>query len=275
MSMVVNFNAAALNAQRNLGQTSKGLNQSIQRLSSGLQVNSAADSPAGLVISEQMRSKADGMSQAIKNTNDGINLIKTAEGALNEVHSLLRQMRTLSVHAANEGVNSADDLAADQAAYDAAADSIDRIAASTRFNGKVLLDGSFTAQDLQIGEESGDTVAVTIANTDATTLGVATGNLTTAAGAALAITALDAAITTVSTERASLGATQKYTLETTVNSLSVSEENIRSSESAIRDADMSKEMVEFTRNNIMMQAGTSMLAQANQSAQSVLSILRG
>jgi len=275
MSMVVNFNAAALNAQRNLGQTSKGLNQSIQRLSSGLQVNSAADSPAGLVISEQMRSKADGMSQAIKNTNDGINLIKTAEGALNEVHSLLRQMRTLSVHAANEGVNSADDLAADQAAYDAAADSITRISTNTRFNGKALLDGSFTAQDLQIGEESGDTVAVTIANTDATTLGVATGDLTTAAGAALAITALDTAITAVSTERAALGATQKYTLETTVNSLSVSEENIRSSESAIRDADMSKEMVEFTRNNIMMQAGTSMLAQANQSSQSVLSLLRG
>jgi flagellin len=273
--MVVNFNAAALNAQRNLGQTSKGLNQSIQRLSSGLQVNGAADSPAGLVVSEQMRSKADGMSQAIKNSNDGINLIKTAEGALNEVHSLLRQMRTLSVHAANEGVNSADDLAADQAAYDAAADSITRISTNTRFNGKALLDGSFTSQDLQIGEESGDTVAVTIANTDATTLGVATGNLTTAAGAALAITALDTAITAVSTERAALGATQKYTLETTVNSLSVSEENIRSSESAIRDADMSKEMVEFTRNNIMMQAGTSMLAQANQSSQSVLSLLRG
>ncbi|MCX6365717.1 MAG: hypothetical protein NTX57_03285, partial [Armatimonadetes bacterium] len=154
MSMVVNFNAAALNAQRNLGQTSKGLNQSIQRLSSGLQVNSAADSPAGLVVSEQMRSKADGMSQAIKNSNNGVNLIKTAEGALNEVHSLLRQMRTLSVHAANEGVNSADDLAADQAAIAAAADSIDRIAASTRFNGKLLLDGSYTAQTLQIGEES-------------------------------------------------------------------------------------------------------------------------
>jgi flagellin len=275
MGMVVNFNAAAVNAQRNLGMTSKGLNQSIQRLSSGLQVNSAADSPAGLVISEQMRSKADGMSQAIKNTNDGINLIKTAEGALNEVHSLLRQMRTLSVHAANAGVNSTEDLAADQAAYNAAAASITRISDSTRFNGKLLLDGTFTAQQLQIGEESGDTTAVTIANSDAATLGVAAGVLTTPAGATAAITALDTAITTVSTARAALGATQKYTLETTVNSLSVSEENIRSSESAIRDADMSKEMVEFTRNNIMMQAGTSMLAQANQSSQSVLSLLRG
>ena len=277
MSMVVNFNAAATNAQRNLGQTSKSLNQSIQRLSSGLRVNGASDDPAGLVISEQMRSKAEGMSQAIKNSNDGVNLIKTAEGALNEVHSLLGQMRTLSVHAANEGVNSADDLAADQAALAAAGDSIDRIAASTRFNGKVLLDGSYTAQVLQIGEESTDTTTVTIADLSAVGLGVDSGTLdvTTAGGGTTAIDAIDLAIKTVSTERAKLGATQKYTLETTINSLSVSEENIRSSESAIRDADMSKEMVAFTRNNIMMQAGTSMLAQANQSSQSVLSLLRG
>ena len=277
MSMVVNFNAAATNAQRNLGQTSKSLNQSIQRLSSGLRVNSASDDPAGLVISEQMRSKAEGMSQAIKNSNDGVNLIKTAEGALNEVHSLLGQMRTLSVHAANEGVNSADDLAADQAALAAAGDSIDRIAASTRFNGKVLLDGSYTAQVLQIGEESTDTTTVTIADLSAVGLAVDSGTLdvTTAGGGTTAIDAIDLAIKTVSTERAKLGATQKYTLETTINSLSVSEENIRSSESAIRDADMSKEMVDFTRNNIMMQAGTSMLAQANQSSQSVLSLLRG
>ena len=272
MSMVVNFNAAAVNAQRSLGMTSKGLNQSIQRLSSGLQVNSAADSPSGLVISEQMRSKADGLGQAIKNSNDGINLIKTAEGALNEVHNLLRQMRTLAVHAANEGVNSEDDLAADQAAIAAAADSIDRIAQTTRFNGKLLLDGSFTAQPLQIGEESTDTITVSIAALDAATMGVDSGTLdvTVIGGGTAAIDAIDLAITTVSTQRAELGATQKYTLETTVNSLAISEENIRSSESAIRDADMSKEMVEFTRNNIMMQAGTAMLAQANQSSQSVL-----
>ena len=277
MSMVVNFNAAATNAHRNLGQTSKSLNQSIQRLSSGLRVNGASDDPAGLVISEQMRSKAEGMGQAIKNTNDGINLIKTAEGALNEVHSLLGQMRTLAVHAANEGVNSADDLAADQAAIAAAGDSIDRIAASTRFNGKVLLDGSYSAQVLQIGEESSDTTTVTIADLSAVGLAVDSGTLdvTVAGGGTTAIDAIDAAIKTVSTERSKLGATQKYTLETTVNSLSVSEENIRNSESAIRDADMSKEMVSFTRNNIMMQAGTSMLAQANQSSQSVLSLLKG
>jgi flagellin len=186
-------------------------------------------------------------------------------------------MRTLSVHAANEGINSANDLAADQAAIAAAADSIDRIAASTRFNGKLLLDGSYTAQTLQIGEESTDTLTVNIADLTAVGLGVDSGTLdvTVAGGGATAIDLIDTAIQTISTARAELGATQKYTLEATLNSLSVSEENIRSSESAIRDADMSKEMVEFTRNNIMMQAGTSMLAQANQSSQSVLSLLKG
>ena len=277
MGVVVNFNVAATNAQRSLGMTSKSLNQSIQHLSSGLRVNSAADDPASLVISEQMRSKAEGMSQAIRNNNDTINLVKTAEGALNEVHSLLGQMRTLSVHAANEGVNSADDLAADQAAIAAASSSIDRIAASTRFNGKVLLDGSFTAQNLQIGEEASDFISANFPTLDATTMGVdsVTLDVTATGGGTAAITAIDTAIKTVSMIRAGLGVGQKYLLETVNNSLAVSVENIRSSESAIRDADMSKEMVDFTRNNIIIQAGTSMLAQANQSSQSVLTLLRG
>jgi flagellin len=275
MGMVVNFNAAALNAQRNLVTTGNALNGSIRNLSSGLRVNSAADDPSGLVISEQMRAQASGLAQAIGNSNAGVNMIKTAEGALNEVNSLLGQMRTLAVHAANAGVNSTNDLAADQAAITAAVASIDRIATTTQFNGKALLDGTFTAQQLQIGSNSTDVINVTIAGTDSTTLGVNALAVGTAAGAATAITAIDAAISTVSTTRATLGATQKYTLETTVNSLSVSEENIRSAESSIRDADMSKEMVNYTRNNILQQAGTSMLAQANQSSQSVLQLLRG
>lgn len=272
MGMVVNYNAAAINAHRNLSNTGKSLNQSIQNLSSGLRVNSAADDPSGLVTSEQMRAQADSLAQAIRNSNDGVNLIKTAEGALNEVHSLLRQMRTLAVHAANAGVNSTADIDADQAALDAAVLSITRISDTTQFNGKALLDGSFTAQDLQIGSNSTDVIQVDIDDMDATALAVNALDLT--AGAAAAIDAIDAAITTVSTARAELGATQKYTLETTVNSLTIAEENIRSSESAIRDADMSKEMVMFTRNNIMSQAGTSMLAQANQTSQGVLQLLR-
>ena len=273
--MVVNFNAAALNAQRNLTSTGMALNSSIRNLSSGLRVNSAADDPSGLVISEQMRSQAAGLSQAISNSNTGVNMIKTAEGALNEVNSLLGQMRTLAVHAANVGVNSTNDLAADQAAITAASASITRIATTTQFNGKALLDGTFTAQQLQIGSNATDVISLGITGNDATTLGVNALAVGTAAGAAAAITAIDAAVTTVSTSRASLGAIQKYTLESTVNSLAVSEENIRSAESTIRDADMSKEMVAYTRNNILQQAGTSMLAQANQSSQSVLQLLRG
>ena len=273
--MVVNFNAAAVNAQRNLSMTSKSLNQSIQRLSSGLRVNSAADDPSGLVISEQMRSQAAGLGQAISNSNDGINLIKTAEGALNEVHSLLGQMRTLAVHAANLGVNSTADIAADQAAFDAAVTSITRISDTTQFNGKALLDGTYTAQQLQIGSNSTDVTTFGITNKDAATLGVGALTLNTTVTAAAAIVAIDAAITSVSTARASLGATQKYTLESNINSLQIAQENISASESSIRDADMSKEMVQFTRNNIMQQAGTSMLAQANQSSQGILQLLRG
>jgi flagellin len=272
MSLVVNFNGGAIDAHRNLLSTDKALQSSIAHLSSGLRVATAADDPAGLVISESLRAQADGLGQAIRNANDGVNMIKTAEGALNEVNSLLRQMRTLAVHAANSGVNSADDIAADQAAVDAAVASIDRISASTQFNGKLLLDGSFSGQTFQVGAYSSDTVSVDINAVDTGTLGVDALDLS--GDAAGAIDALDTAIASVSSDRADLGAIQKYTLDTTVNSLSVAEENVRSSESAIRDVDMAAEMVNFTRNNIMMQAGTAMLAQANAAPQSVLQLLR-
>jgi flagellin len=272
MSLVVNYNASAFNAHRNLQMTDSMLKGSVERLSSGLRVNSAADDPAGLVISEQMRSQADGLGQAIRNANDGTNLVKTAEAALNEVHSLLRQMRTLAVHAANSGVNSDAAVAADQAALDKAVESIDRISTSTKFNGKALLDGTYTAQTFQIGANSSDTVSVDITATDSATLSVDSLNLTS--DSASAIDAIDAAITTVSNLRSTLGSLQKNTLESTINSLSIAQENITASESTIRDADIAAEMVTFTRNNIMLQAGTAMLAQANSSPQAVLQLLR-
>ncbi len=268
----VNFNRSAVNAHRNLSQTDKSLGTSIQRLSSGLRVNGASDDPAGLVISEQMRAQADGLSQAMRNANDGVNLVKTAEGALNEVHNLLRQMRTVAVHAANAGPNSTEAIAADQAALNKAVESIDRIASTTKFNGKALLDGTFSAATFQIGANASDTVSLSITNQNSTTLAV--GTLDLAAGAGAAITAIDAAISTVSSTRSELGSFQKNTLETTVNSLAVAHENIKASESTIRDADIAAEMVTFTRNNILHQAGTSMLAQANQAPQSVLQLLR-
>ncbi|MES4793402.1 MAG: flagellin, partial [Chloroflexota bacterium] len=202
------------------------------------------------------------------------------EAALTEVHSLLRQMRGLAVHAANSGANSAAAIAADQAALDKAVESINRISTTTTFNGKQLLDGSYTNQTFQIGASSSDTVTVNIttdgtaggAALDATGLGVNALNLST--GAAAAINAIDTAIGTVSSVRSTLGSFQRNTLESTVNSLSIAQENIQASESTIRDADIAAEMVTFTRNNIMLQAGTAMLAQANQAPQAVLQLLR-
>lgn len=272
MSLVINYNAAAFDTHRNLEGTDRMLRTSIQRLSTGLKINSAADDPAGLVISQQMRAQAEGYAQAIKNSNDGVNLVKTAEGALNEVHSLLTQMRTIAVHAANAGVNDTTSIAADQAQFDKAVKSLDRIASTTKFNGKALLDGTFTSQVFQIGSNASDTVSLSITNQNASTLGVNSLNLSSGAGAA--ITAIDTAINTVSSTRSTLGSFQRNTLETTINSLSIAEENIRASESTIRDADIAQEMVSFTRNNILQQAGTAMLAQANQSPQAVLQLLR-
>src|SRR5437763_260817 len=273
MSLIVNYNGAAMNAHRNLIATDKALQGSIQRLSSGLRVNTAAYDPPGLVISESLRAQNEGLGQAIRNANDGVNMVKTAEGALNEVHNLLREMRTLAVHAANAGVNSTADIAADQAQLDKAVESINRIATSTKFNGKALLDGTYTGQVLQVGANSSDTVSLDITAQDATTLGV--DSLVLDGGTAgAAIDAIDTAIGTVSTNRATLGSIQKDTLETTVNSISITQENLQASEATIRDADIAAEMVQFTRNNIMLQAGNAMLAQANQSPQSVLQLLR-
>jgi flagellin len=272
MSLVVNHNAAAFNAHRSLVGTNRALKLSIEHLSSGLRVNSAADDPAGLVISEQMRAQAEGLAQSIRNAHDGTNLVKTAEAALNEVHSLLRQMRTLAVHAANSGVNSDEAVEADQAQLDKAVESITRISETTRFNGKVLLDGSYETMTFQIGANSTDTITVSISSISASALSVY--GLTLSSAASAAIQAIDDAIASISSIRAELGALQKNTLETTINSLSIAEENVRASESTIRDADIAAEMVMFTRNNILLQTGTAMLAQANAAPQSVLQLLR-
>jgi flagellin len=272
MSLVVNYNDSAFNAHRNLQSTDRLLKGSIQKLSSGLRVNNAADDPAGLVISQQMRGQIEGYSRAIRNANDGVNVVKTAEAALTEVHSLLTQMRGLAVHAANTAVNSTEAVAADQAQLDKAVESINRIASTTKFNGKALLDGTYTSQVFQVGANATDTVSVSITNNNASTLAVSSLNLSSGAGAA--ITAIDAAINTVSSTRSTLGSFQRNTLESNINSLSVARENIMGAESTIRNADIAEEMVDFTRNNIMLQAGTAMLAQANQAPQAVLGLLR-
>jgi flagellin len=316
MATRINTNTLAMNAARNTSVNDRKMSSNIEKLSSGLRINRAADDAAGLVISEKMRAQISGLSQAVRNTNDAINLVKTAEGALTEVHDLLRSMRDLAVHAASTGTNT-ESKDADQQQWNSAIDSIQRIANTTKFNGKSLLqgtvaDGTATATSssvtvgsssftFQIGANEGETAAQTVSPMDVQSLGLAQLTATTQAGGGQSVSVsdaahyvsvtqahsagatptksavelIDAAIEKVSTQRAKLGAFQKNTLESNVNSLSVARENIAASESAIRDTDMADEMVSFTKNQILSQASQAMLAQANNSSQGILQLLRG
>jgi len=271
MALRVNLNAAALNAHRQLQGTDSALSTSIERLSSGFRINRAADDPAGLAISENLRAQVSGLGQAIANSNDAVNMVRTAEGALSEVHTLLRTMRNLALHAANTGANDATAIDADQAQITSALAALDRIATNTQFGTKVLLDGTATGLEFQVGANANQTTSVDIDSVKAADLGVNSIDVSTDAQAAIGL--IDTAINTVSTLRSELGATQRD-LESNIASLGVAKENIAASESSIRDADMAAEMVTFTRNQILLQAGVAMLTQANQAPQALLALLR-
>ncbi|WP_299953782.1 flagellin [uncultured Modestobacter sp.] len=273
MGLSVNTNVAAMNAYRNLSVTDGQMSKSLEKLSSGFRINRAADDAAGLAISEGLRSQIGGLKVASRNAQDGISVVQTAEGALTETHSILQRMRDLAVQASNDGSLSDDDKAKANAEFTQLSAELNDIATKTTFNGTKLLDGTYTAKSFQVGSNSGEQLNVTIAAMDATTLG-ATGDISTLAGAQTAIDALDAAIGTVSTTRADLGATQNR-LEHKINNLNATVENLSASESRIRDTDMAQEMTNFSRTQILSQAGTAMLAQANQSTQGLLSLLRG
>lgn len=270
MSLRINQNIAAMNAYRNLSVTDSQMSKSLEKLSSGFRINRAADDAAGLSISEGLRSQIGGLKVAVRNAQDGVNVVQTADGALNETTSILQRMRDLAVQASNDGSQDANAKAASQQEFSELNSELDRIASKTTFNGQALLDGTFSGKNFQVGYAAGDTIAVSISKSDSTTLATAGLDLTT--GASAAITAVDAAIKTVSTTRANLGATQNR-FEHVINSVNVAVENLSASESAIRDTDMAQEMTSFTRAQILSQAGTSMLAQANQSSQSVLKLL--
>ncbi|MEX2291008.1 MAG: flagellin [Mycobacteriales bacterium] len=273
MGLRINQNIAAMNSYRNLSVTDGQMSKSLEKLSSGFRINRAADDAAGLAISEKLRSQVTGLNTASSNAQNAISLVQTAEGALNESHSILQRMRELSVQSAND-TNTDDDRVQIQKEVSALQTELTRISDTTEFNGKKLIDGSFNGT-FQIGANSGQTLSVAITDQDATALGVdATAvDVSTQAGATAAITALDTAINSVSGTRADLGAVQNR-LEHTVNNLNVASENLAASESRIRDTDMAKEMMSFTRAQILSQAGTAMLAQANQAPQGVLSLLR-
>ena len=272
MPQVVNSNISALNTQRNLNRSQGDLATSLQRLSSGLRINSAKDDAAGLAISDRMTAQIRGLNQAVRNANDGISVAQVAEGALGEVTNALQRIRELAVQSAND-TNSADDRTSLQAEVTQLVAEIDRIAGQTKFNGKALLDGTFTAAVFQIGAYAGESISVSIADSDATALGVATVTVATQAGADATITSIDAALVLVDGQRGDLGAVQNR-FESIIASGQVTAENVSAARSRILDADFAAETANLSRAQILQQAGTAMLAQANQQAQNVLSLLR-
>ena len=269
--MVVQHNLTAMNTSRQLNGVTGALSKSTEKLSSGYKINRAGDDAAGLSISEKMRSQIRGLNKASSNAQDGISLIQVAEGALNETHSILQRMNELATQAAND-TNTSTDRTAIQQEVDQLTSEINRIQSTTQFNTMNLLDGSFTGKNLQVGSLSGQKIDIAISNMNASSLGVSGLKVSSFDQAGAAMTAIQAAIDTVSTQRSKLGALQNR-LEHTINNLDTTAENTQSAESRIRDTDMASEMVQYSKNNILSQAGQSMLAQANQSNQGVLSLL--
>ncbi len=270
--MVVQHNLTAMNSNRQLGMITNQQAKSSEKLSSGYRINRAADDAAGLTISEKMRSQIRGLNKASSNAQDGISLIQTAEGALNEVHAILQRMNELATQAANDP-NTTADRGALQAEVDQLISEIDRIQSTTQFNTMNLLDGTFKDKNLQVGSLCGQKIAITIGNMNASTIGVNAISITSFTKAGLAMSAIAGALSVVSAQRSKLGALQNR-LEHTIANLDVAAENTQAAESRIRDTDMASEMVQYSKNNILAQAGQSMLAQANQSTQGVLSLLQ-
>ena len=269
--MVVQHNMRAMNSNRQLGLTTASQAKSTEKLSSGYRVNRAADDAAGLAISEKMRRQVKGLTQASRNAQDGISCVQTAEGALGEVHDMLQRMNTLANQASND-TNTTEDRGYLQKEISALITEINRVSTDSTFNEQKLLNGSFKNKNLQVGAEKGNLISISINSMDASTLGVGSLDITSFAGAQGAISSVKAALKSVSDQRAALGAIQNR-LEHTINNLDNVVENTTAAESQIRDTDMATEMVAYSNNNILAQAGTSMLAQANQANQGVLSLL--
>ncbi len=269
--MVIQHNLTAMNTNRQLGITTGNQAKSTEKLSSGYRINRAGDDAAGLTISEKMRSQIRGLNKASSNAEDGVSLIQTAEGALNEAHSILQRMNELATQAAND-TNTSSDRTAVQKEIDALTSELSRIASTTQFNTMNLLDGKFTGKKLQVGALEGQKISISISTMNAKALGVDSLKVSSFGKAGSAMTLIQKAISKVSTQRSALGALQNR-LEHTIANLDTTSENTSAAESRIRDVDMAEEMVEYSKNNILAQAGQSMLAQANQSTQGVLSLL--
>jgi len=277
MALTINTNVASLNAQRNLGKSQTDLAKSMQRLSSGLRINSAKDDAAGLAISDRMTSQIRGINQAVRNANDGISFSQTAEGALQEVTNILQRMRELAIQSLND-TNSTNDRSSLNEEVSSLKSEIDRIANTTTFNGKKLLDGSYstTAAIFHVGPEAGTThqISVKINAATGTALGVSTVAVDTRAAASTALASVDTAIKDIDTMRGKLGAAQNR-FESTISNLQNVSENLTAARSRIMDADIAQETSSMTKQNILQQAGVSILAQANQTPQLALQLLQG
>ena len=276
MALVINTNVASLNAQRNLNSTQLMMSKSMERLSSGLRINRAGDDAAGLAISQNMQANIRSMNQAVRNANDGISMVQTAEGALNETSNILQRMRELATQAAN-GVLSDSQRGNIQVEFGNLQQEIDRISSVTDFNGAKLLDGSLSAGttlQIGIGTTSNDTLKVTINQANTTTLSVGTGAaaVSTQGAAQASLAAIDSAISLVSTARGNLGAVQNR-LQSTINNLQVAVENTSAANSRIVDVDVAAETANMTKAQILAQAGVSVLSQANQAPQLALKLL--
>ena len=270
--MVVQHNLTAMNTSRQLGMVQGSQSKATEKLSSGYRINRAGDDAAGLAISEKMRYAIKGLNKASDNAQNGISLIQVAEGALNETHAILQRMNELATQAAND-TNTSTDRTAIQQEIDQLTSEINRIQSTTQFNTMNLLDGSFTSKNLQVGLLSGQSIQISISNMNAQSLGVSGLSVSSFSIAGNAMEKIQAAIDLVSAQRSKLGAIQNR-LEHTINNLDTSSENTSAAESRIRDTDMAEEMVEYSKNNILAQAGQSMLTQANQQTQGVLSLLQ-
>jgi len=275
MSLRINHNIASLNGHRNMVKNDAAVSKSLEKLSSGLKINRAADNAAGLVISEQMRAQLNGIKQAMNNTEQAVTMVQTAEGALDEMNTLLSKVKSLALHAMNSGVSDASQRSADNAEFQNILSSVDRIVGQTRFAGQALLDGTFStaAALFQVGEQGGDQVSITIGSIGTTALSFTGATVLTAGSATDTLSIVSAAINTVTNLRGLLGAFQANTLETGLRSLSVTHENLTAAESVIRDVDFAEESAVFTKNQILVQSATAMLAQANQLPQNVLKLL--
>jgi len=275
MSTVINTNVPALIAQRSLSKTSAEMSIALQRLSTGLRINSAKDDAAGLAISERLTSQIRGYNQAIRNAGDGISLAQTAEGGMDAITNSLQRMRELAVQAANYS-NTTADRTAINAEFSQLKTEIDRVSTQTKFNTRGLLDGTFSAATFQVGANQGETISVdAITNMSASALGLTAAgvDVTTASNASTSITAIDLALTTVTSARANLGASINR-FEQTVSNLRVTVENLSAARSRIQDADFAAETAALTRVQILQQSGMAVLSQANAIPQGVLSLLR-